>query len=475
MSRVYLRPYTKSLVLNGASLYATKANPSGINTGTNSRSMSGWVWLKADDLGCFVQFKTNSVQSPAGTLGQLSGTYYFALDTVNGGNNLTITKAQFQANFPLMRWIHVAWVFTTTSASLYANGSLVKTQSWGVALNTGTYDNLHVGKATTAAQAEIYFLNGYLKDVRIHNGAISATEITNEYYYNQASSTLVDKYLMEEGSGTTIADSIGSNSLTTNAAWSSTNVPTAARSASARRVALRSTPYSIVGVASATSGLTIPNNAALNPTAAVTLMLWFRFSAKNSSTSSMFDNSQAGVTNSYFFDYLNDATGFRWYSTIGGIARNITTTTKRLDLNTWHFVTATYTGSAVYLYLDGVKLAEEITGISGALGTNVNQLCLLRSAAGAANAAMMGTFYRPMIFNVGCTLAEHQDVFYNNKFSAALSAGKVLDLAMTEGSGSTIADTSPTGATATIGGASSWSSALVPFKTRSAASTRSVA
>lgn len=58
-------------------------------------------------------------------------------------------------------------------------------------------------------------------------------------------------------------------------------------------------------------------------------------------------------------------------------------------------------------------------------------------------------------------------MYYSNKFSTALAAGKVLDLAMTEGSGTTIADTSPTGATATIGAASNWSSSAIPFMQRS--------
>lgn len=429
----------------------------------------------SDALGCVGQFKVNGLQSPAGLLGQLAGTYYWAIDTLNAGNNLTLTAAEFKANFPLYTWFHVAWVFTTTTASLYVNANLVKSTAWGVAINTGTYNNFYFGKSSSSTETNLYFLNGYLKDMRIHNEALSATDVANEYYRNMSSPYLADSYLMEEGSGSSVADGTGSNTLTaTGITWSTTVLPTRARTTiSTPRLALRSTPYSISSIASTTAGLTIPNTAALNPTSAVTLCVWVYMRVKNSSTSSIFDNSNVGTTNSYFFDYLNDATGLRWYSTIGGVAKNITTTAFRMKVGEWYFLTATYTGSAVYLYVNGVKLPEELTGISGSLGTNPGQLCIGRSWNSLDNSAFVGNIYRPMIFNVGCTLQEHQDMYYSNKFSTALAAGKVLDLAMTEGSGSTIADTSPTGATATIGGASAWASAVTPFKTRSAASSRS--
>jgi hypothetical protein len=273
---------------------------------------------------------------------------------------------------------------------------------------------------------------------------------------------------MNEGSGTNVANSItsGNNLTTTNITWS-TFVPMQARAAlSQPRVAIQRTPYSMIGAASTTSGLTVPNHASLNPTAAVTVRIRFMKLGPNTYYS-LFDNSQAGVTNSYFFDYY-EGLGFRWYSVIGGLSRSIVGTTYRVPDGVWVDAVATYTGSAVYIYVNGVKLAEEITGISGALGTNSNQLCIGRTwnalAAGAARAAI----HRPMIFNVGCTLQEAKDMTFENKFSTALAAGKVLDLQMTEGSGTSLADASATGATATMGAAMSWSSLVVPFYARSA-------
>ena len=466
MSRLFLRPYTKSVAFNGSLSSLEKTSPTGINNGTNgSVTVSGWVYLTSESLATFAELYVSGGTSPAFGVG-LAGSYYLFSDRVNATNNRTITQAAFQQYIGLNRWVYLTYVLTSTQITVYAGATAILDTALGTAINCGTLSSVMVGNGRLTSGTLTQPLQGYMKDVLFFNGALSAAEVSKLYYYNIRPSSLVASYLMEEGSGTSIADGTGSNTLTaTSITWSNTQLPTKARTAiSTPRVALRSSPYSITNVSSTTAGLTIPNNAALNPTTAVTVAGWFYMSAKNTSANIMFDNSDTGTTGSYFFDYLNDSTGFRWYSTVRGIARNITTTAFRCVVGQWYFVTATYTGAAVYIYVNGVKLAEEITGISGALGTNSGQLCIGRSWNALANSSFVGNIYRPMIFNVGCTLQEHKDMYYANKFSAALTAGKVLDLAMTEGSGSTIADVSATGATATIGAADSWSADYTPFR-----------
>lgn len=474
MARFTIRPYTSSITFNGSSSVLTKTTPVGLNTGTTSRSAMGWIYLTDNTvLSTFVMFKVNGAQSVSFTLGKLSGSYFYAFDTVNAGNNKTMTAAQFNANFPLRTWIHIAFIATTTTVSLYVNGEvLINAAAWGTAINTGAYDKLLIGKTEDSAQADVYWFKGKMKDVVIVNGALSANQIRGNYYYGDIPAATVSRFLMEEGTGLAVADSIGSNSLSgSNVTWSTNLLPFRPRVVATQKLVIRPTPFSIDGIASATSGLAIPNNAALNPTTAVTISCWFRMSQFNSVTNTLFDNSQAGTTNSYYLDY---ADGFRWFSLIGGISRNITTTTTKVVRGEWNFITATYTGSAVFLYLNGVKLAEEITGISGALGTNSGQLCLMRSWNALAGFAMIGQTYRHRIFNVGCTLTEHQNMYYLDRLSTALQAGKVLDLAMTEGSGSTIADVSTTVTAATIGAASSWNSTYTPFKPRQLAPSRTL-
>lgn len=221
--RFKTRSYTSSVAFNGSSSVLTKATPVGINTGTSNRSAMGWIYLNDDlVLSTFVQFKVNSAQSVSFTLGKLSGTYYYALDTINGGNNKTMTAAQFKANFPTRTWIHIAFIATTTTISLYVNGVvLIDAAAWGTAINTGAYNNLFLGKTQDSAQANVYWLNGNLKDVVIVNSALTSTEIQEHYYNGTFPSATVSSFFMEENTGSSVADGTGSNSLTgSNITWS---------------------------------------------------------------------------------------------------------------------------------------------------------------------------------------------------------------------------------------------------------------
>ena len=222
----------------------------------------------------------------------------------------------------------------------------------------------------------------------------------------------------------------------------------------------------MVGAASTTSGLTIPNHASLNPTAAVTMIIRFRITAPNTYYV-FFDNSEVGATNSYYFDYYGGL-GFRWYSVIGGVSRNITTTAYKLaNDNAWHTAIATFTGTEVHIFIDGVQLAEQFTGLSGALGVNTGVLRIGRTWNAVAAGALSGAFQRPIICAAGCTLQEAKDFTFEGRLSSALQAARVLDIPTTEGSGTTPADASPYAHVVTMGAAMSWSSAIVPFYARS--------
>jgi len=172
-----------------------------------------------------------------------------------------------------------------------------------------------------------------------------------------------------------------------------------------------------------------------------------------------------GTTDSYFVS--GDASGrISWFTTVGGVARNlISSGSLRVKWNEWNFFSGTYTGSAVYLYLNGAKFTEEITGISGALGVNTGILRIGAYFSGALGITFFGELYRPRIYNVGMTLAEHRDRMFSDITSPALQAGLVLDAAMTEGAGSTVTDLSGLGNHATMGASASWTSDS-PFKAR---------
>lgn len=427
------------------------------------------LFLTSDTLQGVFTYKDNSAVSPGILIGQLAGVYYWFNDSINPGNNLTMTAAEFKRYFPVGQWIELAWLITSTTVSLWSNHVLVKNAApLGVSLNTGALDFIFWGKSQTAANADLYPYGGFFKDGLIGNGNLTQAEVDDFFYDGIVPSTATDRWGMGEGTGTDVANSItaGNNLTTTNITWS-TKVPMQERTATTQeRQHILTTPFSMVGVASTTSGLTVPNHASLNPTAAVTLIIRFRLSGPNT-YHLLFDNSEVGATNSYYFDYY-EGLGFRWYSVIGGVSRNITTTTYRIPKdNAWHTAIATFTGTQINIFVDGVKLPEEITGLSGALGVNTGVLRIGRTWNALAAGALTGYFHRPIICAAGCTLQEAKDFTFEGKLSSALQAARVLDIPTTEGSGTSPADASPYAHTVTMGAAMSWSSTIVPFYARS--------
>ena len=208
--------------------------------------------------------------------------------------------------------------------------------------------------------------------------------------------------------------------------------------------------------------LSIANNASLNPTAAVTVDIWHR--PRSLKAAILFDNSTGGVTNSYFVGIGADLS-LLWYSTIGGLAKNITTTTSKLKLNEWNFITATYDGANIYLFANGAQFGT--LAATGSLGTNSGSLFIGAYYTGSTGLTVDGALYNPRIYSAGCTLAEHQDRYYNGITSTALQAALELDLDTNRGAGTTVLDLSGNGNTATLGAGASWSGD-VPFKSRKA-------
>lgn len=239
------------------------------------------------------------------------------------------------------------------------------------------------------------------------------------------------------------------------------------------RFKIRSAPFSIRanGVdAAQPTVLRCAYSASLSPTSAVTLEMWVK--PRIHKAMQIFDNSTLGATNSYWY-LMNADGGIAWYSTIGGVAKNQTVSTAtKMKIGQWNFVQATYNGANVLFFINGVQCAETISA-TGSLGANESPRPLNIGAyySGGISITFDGWLYRPRVYSVGCSLAEHQNLYYNDIMSTALSAGRVLDLAMTEGSGSSIADSSGQSNTATVGSSASWSTD-VPFSLRGAATGR---
>lgn len=467
--RTTIRPYVNSIAFNGTSSYLSKETPTGVNTGTNSRWGMCRIFLRSDALGAVFAYKVDTLQSPTILLGQLAGVYYFAIDTVNGTNNLTMTKAEFNRYFPRGKWIEFAWLITSTTITIWANHVKVKdAAAWAVAINTGTYSRLLMGKTQDGAGTSLYFLNAIVKDGLIGNGSLSQAEVDDFFYDGIRPSTTIDQWEMDTGSGTNVP-SIGSNALTATSITWSTFVPMQARQTASDRSTARDIPYSVYinGVDGAgTPALSASNIAALNGVAQYTIRIRFYPTAQKAYV--LYDNSQSGITDSIFLS-IDAANSVFCCQTIGGISSNILGVAGKVHPFQWNTLDVAYNGATLSVFLNGALIGS--LARTGVLGSNTGAFRIGAYWTGLSSLTFKGYIQRPILYSLGATLAEHKDYHFGGITSAAMLAARIMDAAMTVGSGSTIADASGNGNTMTLGSSASWST-FTPSHERVAAGAR---
>lgn len=227
------------------------------------------------------------------------------------------------------------------------------------------------------------------------------------------------------------------------------------------RFKTRTFPFSIDTATAA--GVLLANASSLNPTDLVCLESWFK--PVPGINLVLFDNSQAGATFSYFLSCDGNGT-LSWFSTIGGISRNILNISTKARTHGWNFISGYYDGSQINVCLNGASIST--LAASGALGTNSGQTRVgqyFNSGVPVSGRMTQARGYRRVY-----TLLDHQSRYYGNIDNATMRTGLFLDEQMGEGSGSVVADSSGSGNTGTFSRAV-WN-VDAPFKERSSVSGR---
>lgn len=453
-SRLRTRSYTSSILFNGSTSGLVKASPVGINTGTNSVTVAAWVYLTSDALGTVCALETLTANTRSMLLGQISNIYYMFSDGVSV--NITVSAGLFRARIGTFKWRRVVYSTNGTNIDIWVDGVLLTSQT--MSINTNALTNLFLGRRTIGGVAG-QVLSGYLKDVSIFNNYFSLSDAEKDYFDAVRPYAPVSSFQMEEGSGTAVADDAGSNSLTATAiSWSSLILPMSARVllTDTDRFIQRSIVSSLDVATNA--GILVNNTASLNPTDYVALEIWCKPVPGQNIV--LFDNSTSGVTNSYFLLVGGDGS-LAWYSTIGGIVKNIIGTTGKLRQWQWNFVSATYDGTNITLMANGSVFAT--LAATGTLGTNSGQLRIGQYYN--TGVPVQGWITQPRIYHRNdYTIATHRLRYYNNRDDATMRAGLVLDMPCNEGGGTSVADVSGQGNNGTFSRAI-WNTAT-PFTDR---------
>jgi hypothetical protein len=239
---------------------------------------------------------------------------------------------------PVNQWVHVAVTFDTTNGAmqLYINGVPDATSQYTGGLWAANTNPLKIGSLGTPSGAAPF--DGLIDEVKIYSRALSASEIANTY-------GLVAWWKGENDA----FDSVGGN----NGVWNGTPAYASGKIGQA---------FSFDGVDDTVS-VGMLNNAALNETLPFSMAAWI-----NTSDTSPYQTIAS--------NYMGDSGGTGDYSTyliinsgelvFGLNKRQLADNSISTGISTgWHFVTATYDGSVLSLYLDGVLKNSTVRDFSG--------------------------------------------------------------------------------------------------------------
>lgn len=383
-------------------------------------------------------------------------------------------------------WYHVAMVFDGTSTIYtYLNGSLVGTPgisgTWSATADTS---NLTIAKGDGILGCSANYFDGTIDDVRIYNRALSATEVAQLYDYglphegcDNVSSGLVGWWKLDDGSGTTAADSSGnSNTGTTqnSPTWTTGKINGALQFTSANQY------------------VSIPDTAALNMSGSWTVSAWVNPSTipASGTRATVLDRDDSSSNTNYLIGIDNNqsCTGLNWRlkfdASAGGGGINCYPMT--ITANTWYFITGVYDSPSqtLSLYVNG---ALQVANVGSNVPTSNSGTNLVLGNVSSLGQQFYGTIDDVRIYNRAVSTSEVNQLYHMGSPEGAIkynayyhvlqycngtnwvSAGPVITppapvdgligwWKFDEGSGSTAADSSAYGYDATLSGGTSWTS-----------------
>lgn len=260
-------------------------------------------------------------------------------------------------------WIHVCVTVTSGGAiSFYRNGSPAGTGSASAPSSNAT--DVTIGNRAGGASAAALF-SGLIKDVRIYNTVLPAASIHKLARGVEPDETPVAQWRLNEGTGTTANDSIGSNhgTLTNGPTWSG-DVPQWFR-----QVIESSQSLNLDGVDDYVDTGNLPS---LQITGPLTLSYWFKRSAGTNVDVGKWKN--AGNLRSFDLEIFSGDNLVYWLVSANGTAIDAVFTSSALTDTGWHeLVGVFFPSTTLGVYLDGAPLSGSLSGAIPASLYNTSQ------------------------------------------------------------------------------------------------------
>jgi len=360
-------------------------------------------------------------------------------------------------SLPLNQWTHVACTYDKTLSSnqisVYVNGNVVAmgTNTANIGSDGGTQ---RIGNRADGTRA----FDGRMGDYHFYTRGLTPAEVYKLARGIEPSTTgLVQRYKMDEGTGSSTLDSSGNaNTGTITGAAYSTNVAVKARLVSTGRYSIQEMT-SALKLDGATSYV-LGTNTINIPTA--TLALWINIPAKPSSNSFIagFEN---GLNNAVFDKALYiDTTGKVFAHAYDGTNRDTSTPANPIVFGQWNHLAATFDGTNAKMYLNGSEIGTVACGNTYTSYSVPNLFVGGNAAVGVYNwlAALVDDV---RVYNSGLTASQISDLARGiDPRSVTLISRWKFD----ESVGTTVADSSGSGNTGTITSAAFTQN--TPFKGR---------
>lgn len=218
---------TRAILLDGTNDYLST------NLVTDTYSLSSGftasLWVKLDDVSTTQDFFGRYGNGSARFYFGISGTYVRAA-IGNSWDASTITHGMSTGT-----WYHIAYTFSGGSSgtfTYYLNGSSVGTRAYTWTADSSSYEPMHIGGLKNGGNLYQNPTNGKMDEFALYNSELSSSEISAIYNSGtpadqSSDSNLVAYWRMEEGTGTTVADSSSNSNTATlnNGPTFSTDVP----------------------------------------------------------------------------------------------------------------------------------------------------------------------------------------------------------------------------------------------------------
>ncbi|MFC6221992.1 FG-GAP-like repeat-containing protein [Hymenobacter artigasi] len=157
--------------------------------------------------------------------------------------------------------------------------------------------------------------------------------------------------------------------------------------------------------------VSIPNTAALSLTTNFTIETWIKPTGTGNNTQNVVCKSSTTAGTGYIFPRTDDTwQNLRIWLNKGGSWSHYTVPYGAAYFNQWHHVAASYDGSTVRIYIDGVAVTPTLTGgsaITGPISTNTNPLTL-GAQPGLSTEFYSGGLDEVRLYNTVLTAAQVQ-------------------------------------------------------------------